>query len=425
MSADNGVFLAVPDFDRRIESIPNPIIINDLSSDTKLDRNMLTQLIRTDYDGENISIVPSCECGEITGEDKRGRICGVCHTEVLPHTERPIISRVWIRAPQGVRALITPSILTMLNQFFAVGKKSKDKDNPDEFRIIEYLLYKENTRRVMPDHQTAIDKMEAAGIQRGYNFFIDNFDRIFATLLELGLHRTGVNAFKEHIIGLVQMTRDLIFPQYLPIPNKLAFITERTNIGLYVDTGMGDAQDAVQTIASIEEGEGGTSQWTRENRTAKSVLLLANFYHSYVKDILGPKEGWFRSNIYGTRVCFGGRAVITSIQGEHRYDDLDIPWTFAISLFKLHIANRLLREGMTPREINMYLIDSGHVFNPHLHAILTDLIAQCPDGRWPVLFQRNPSLNRGSALNLFIRKVKVDPNDTTISLSTSVVKPPN
>lgn len=390
MSADNGVFLAIPDYNRRIELINNPIVINDLSSDTKLDRNMLTQLIRTDYDGENISIVPSCEGGHITGEDKRGKICPECGTEVLPHTERPIVSRVWIRAPHGVRALIVPSMLTMLNQFFAIGRKSKDTS--DEFKIIDYLIYKENTRRLLPEHRAAIEKMEAAGIERGYNFFIDNFDWIFDTLLRLELHRTGVNAFKEYVITLVQMYRHLMFPQYLPIPNKLAFITERTNIGLYVDTGMGDAQDAVQTIASIEEGVGGTSQWTRENRTAKSILLLCNFYYSYVKDILGPKEGWFRSNIYGTRVCFGGRAVITSIQGKHRHDDLDVPWTFAVSLFKIHLANRLLKNGMTPREINTYLINSGHVFNPDLHAILTDLLRQCPGGRWPVLFQRNQHL---------------------------------
>lgn len=389
MAGDNGVFLAIPDYDRKITTIPRPIVVNDLSSETKLDRNALTQLIRTDYEGENISIVPSCECGHLTGEDKRGKVCSECGTEVLAHTERPIESNVWIRAPEGVRALIAPNAFTMLNQFFALGKKSADKDSPDEFRIIEYLIYRENTRRILPEHAEVIARMEAAGIQRGYNFFIDNFDQIIETLLELGLHRNGVNAFKDYVVSFIRMNRNLIFPQYLPIPNKLTFITEKTSIGTYVDTGIGAAQDAVQTIASIEEGESGTNQWTRENRTAKTIVLLAAFYYGYIKDILGPKEGWFRSNVFGTRVAFGGRAVITSIQERHRYDDLHIPWTFAISLFKLHIANRLLKMGKSPREINVYLLNSGHTFNPELHAIMMEMVHSCPDKRWPVLFQRN------------------------------------
>ena len=56
---------------------------------------------------------------------------------------------------------------------------------------------------------------------------------------------------------------------------------------------------------------------------------------------------------------------------------------------------------------------------------MNELIAEAPNQRIPVIFQRNPTLHRGSAQLLYITKVKKDPRDITISLSVLVLSAPN
>ncbi len=60
-----------------------------------------------------------------------------------------------------------------------------------------------------------------------------------------------------------------------------------------------------------------------------------------------------------------------------------------------------------------------------LDAIFRELIEESPYMGIPVIFQRNPSLSRASAQLLYVTRVKTNPADNTIGVSTLVISGSN
>ena len=117
--------------------------------------------------------------------------------------------------------------------------------------------------------------------------------------------------------------------------------------------------------------------------------------------------------------------MISSITRPHRYDEMEIPWGIGLSVFRIHLYNKLERHGYTPGEAVELLNMHAYKYHPLLDALLQQLIREAPDGRIPCVLQRNPSLARASSQALYIVKVKTDPNDPTIGMSILIVKGPN
>jgi len=167
---------------------------------------------------------------------------------------------------------------------------------------------------------------------------------------------------------------------------------------------------------------------------------------------LSPKSGWFRRHVFGTRPAFSFRAVISSLHGEHRYNEVHLPWSLSVSLFKQHLLNKLHRRGMPPAKANQYLQDHIETFSELLSELFDELSEEATeqsrqeairrsgsilhrmvnlpvdlqyDSGIGTIIQRNPSLKRLSAQRFFITKIKKDPAINTISLSVLVLKGPN
>lgn len=403
-----GLHLKFVDYQEIYNKIRKPIVVNDLNVDTEAERDVLAKIIRTSYDGDVISSLPSCQCGETTGGDKRNTICEECGTPVVTAVDRPITNDVWVRSPKGVRGMMRPVMWSILTDYFKLSKLC----------ILSYIANRNEP--VLPIQRGVVDRLNALGIKRGYNYFVDNFDWIIRTLIDNKLIRSSVNAdMKRSLITLIEENRDRIFTDKIPLPNKMAFITEVTALGTYVDPGMKPLLDAVQSIVSIDENT--ARQVLMENRTAKAVSQFATFYKSFIENQLSPKEGYFRKHIFGSLSAFSGRSVITSNTSRHEEDDLITPWGYTISLLKIDICNKLDRRGYSPREQTNIIIESMNTYSPLIHDIINELIDESPHKGIPVLFLRNPSLHRGSIQCLYITEVKTDPKIRTTSLSINVL----
>ena len=395
-----------------------PIIINDVLESSEQEKDKLKSLIFTRYNSDLLTNLPSCECassgegenGGIVGEFNLGVFCHNCNTVVKSPIEQTIEPILWMRAPGGVHKLINPIVWTMLNIRFSKSG----------FKVIQWIC--DTTYRPPSKVPAAIDVLQRAGIQRGYNNFVLNFDRIMSILFELKDFQLVKKGSRDYLRELLENKRDCIFSDYLPLPNKSLLIIEETSVGTYIDPIVVGAIDAIQTIASIDNSMTPTSIQTKENRTIKTLAALAEFNDDYARSGLAEKPGIFRKHVFGARLHFSFRAVISSITDKHDYDEIYIPWPVATAVLRYHVLNKLFKKGFDINKAINFLNEHARKYSPLLDDIFKEIIAESPGGKIPCTLGRNPSLHRSSLQLVGISKVCTNVNDPTIHISILVVK---
>lgn len=408
-----GIHLSVVNQDAVFHGLANkPILVNDIDVSSMKAKTEFNEMISTRYEGDTLNVIPSCECGAVSGEYNIGKGCDNCGTTVAHSTERDIESSIWIAAPDGVRGLINPVIWSMFAKNFTHSGCN----------VIEWLCNPHY--RVDRDNIPALNKLKEYNFPRGLNSFHDNIDKLFDILFQSKIC-TGNAKVRKGVEDFFRMHRHNIFSKYLPIPSKIAFITEETVTGTYADPSMASALDAIRTISSIKTSLTPMSLKQREARAIKAVSQLAEYYETTYKDSLGTKEGWLRKHVFGSRLHFSFRAVITSLSENHDYDELHLPWSLGVSLLKVHITNKLLRRGLTPKECTSYIARHTNQYDVTMDEILQELIDESTHGGILCIFQRNPTLARLSAQLFRITKFKTDPQINTVSLSVLCLTGPN
>lgn len=395
-----------------------PIIINDVMESSEEEKDSLKQLIYTRFNSDLLSNLPSCECGSsatgqglgITGEYNMGVMCNNCGTVVKSTIEQTIEPILWMRAPKGVHKLINPIIWTMLNNRFSKSG----------FKVIQWIC--DTTYRPTAKIPLAIDAIQRAGIQRGYNYFIENYDFIMNTLFEMKDFSLLKKGNRDYLRELLNNNRDCIFSSYLPLPNKSLLIIEESDKGTYVDPIVVGAINAIQTIASIDSSMSQHSIKTKENRTIRTIVEFAEFNDNYTRNGLAEKAGIFRKHVFGSRSHFAFRAVISSITDKHLYNEIHIPWGVATSVFRYHVMNKLFKMGYSINSAISFLNEHAKKYSKLLDDIFIELIANSPDGGIPCTLGRNPSLARGSLQLVKITKIKTDVTIPTVSISILVVR---
>ena len=407
--------------DKVFATLPTmPVIINDLLDGDLKNREILDDRMCTKYTDEVLPSIPSCNCGYLRGGSVKGQLCNQCNTRALPATEKDLIPILWIETPKGIDAFITPIAWNMLNKGLTFGGVS----------LLEWLcnpLYRlPNTRR-----NVKLEKLIKLGIKRSLNNFYRNFDSIIDQLVEARIIRPSTRS-KQSVLEWIAQNRDCIFSKHLPLPNRATFIKEVTATTTYISKDFTLAVDAISTIGLLCKEDNNYNQNKRESYMVKAIKQFYEYYrYLFGKGMMARKEGWFRRHIYGSRLPYTARAVITSLTCRHQYDELILPWGLALSLFKVHITGKLLkrRKGngipWNPLQIEALIITHYKRHHPLLDEILQELIEECPDKGIPVLFQRNPTLKMLSAQLFFVTKIKTNPNDISISLPILAVKPMN
>jgi hypothetical protein len=400
-----GIFLRLVNFTKLLaECEVQPIIVNDLSNATEDNRRFIDGLVSVRYDNTDLfSNEPMCECSTVKGGYNLGVICSNCRTPVREPFDQQLKPLIWMRSPLGVEPLINPMIWTMLNEKFVKG----------QFRLIEWIC---NTDYQPAAHRpNEVNELIALGVERGYNNFVKNFDKIIEILFSLKHFKPKKNE-KNELLELLRMQRDCIFSNYLPLPNKSLMIVENTSVGIYIDPIIIGALDAIRTISSIDAPLANLTLRQKENRTAKTLSMLAKFYHEIYHSVFAGKVGLFRKHVFGGREHFTCRAVISSTTKAHVYDELHIGWGQGVTMLSIHLTNKLLKLRYTPNQCAALLQEYTTKYSPLLDRLMQELIDESPDKGLYCIFGRNPSLARSSAQRFKITKVKPDPDDPTIGL---------
>mgnify|MGYP000196174568 CR=1 FL=1 len=389
------VFQELVNYNRDFEALPpnEVIIINDLPNRTERDREYFNWLIKETHTADMVTMMPKCRCGELRGEQYVGMLCESCKTPVEQSIKDDIKSMLWFRKPMGVDALIVPHVLIMLQHRF-----SKKGCN-----IIRWLI----DRSYVPQARPAIlTKMISDGLPRGLNNFIRQFDEIFSYLIRSGefvtkshLHKTtrdmvGVPPDTDPLEYFVQTHRNLIFCNYLPLINRALLVVEANDLGRFVESHVLDMHNIMNTMLSIDTDYHDKTPTVIENRTAKILLMLCDYYENYIATNLRPKTGTYRKHVYGTRGNYSFRAVITSHDGIHEYDEIHVPWGVGVTVWWQHHMAVLLRRdhphgGMTHGEATNFLMDHVGKYHPKLDAMMQDLIKGSRHGAIISTIQRN------------------------------------
>jgi hypothetical protein len=393
------------------------VIVNDLNDSTIDQRATIERLLYTRYESTDfLSNLPTCECTQSTGQwlADAGVICSNCGTRVTNQLEQDLEPLVWMRKPKFVKGLINPNGWTMISTRF----KLKGFDVIQWYCDVNY-----RPPRAIPEELNQVIAITKK-YPRGYNNFITNFDDIVRELLNLKVYRKSPQKKREETDALPQMIamyRDCLFSDYLPLPNRALIVLEDTNLGTYSDSTLTVAVDAMYTMVNIDSEMKGYNERQQENRTIKTIVSLAKFYSELYAKRIAPKEGIFRKHVYGTRSHWSFRGVIQSLTDQHDYDEVHISWGIGVSVLRLHLTNKLLRMSWTPTEIDKYLNEHAQKYSSLLDRLFKELIAESPYKGIPIIFQRNPSLERGSAQAMFITKVKAEADVPTISMSILAV----
>lgn len=388
-----------------------PIIANYLDITTYEGRQKLNKLLYTRYEGDTMSVLPSCDCGHVKEAHNVGVRCNLCGTLCEHPLEKPMESALWIKAPEHVTALINPVAWNILSNAMTTSG----------FNMLEWLTntaYKPKGK--IPDK---LERFEMLGFQRGLNNFVQNFDAIMEAAMSIKpLVKDNVHG---DLRNWIRENRHRIFSTYVPMPSKVGFVIESTGTMSYTDKTIIMAINALRNIVSIENATSPMTPIRRQNRTVKAIAALAAYHKEFYRKVLGGKPGVFRKQIFGIRTHFSARAVISSNSDIHRYDELHIPWSLALQLFRLHLVNKLLKRGYSPAQLELMFRDAAMKYSPLFDELFQELIRESPYDGIPCTFGRNPTLARLSIQLFYITRVKTDPNINTISISVLALKGPN
>lgn len=385
-----------------------PLFVNDMDLKSTEGREKLQSMIYTKYEGDALSVLPSCECGVEYGNYKLGVVCSECNSVVISSTERKIESVLWMRVPNGVHAFVNPVIWNMLTERFT----------PSGVNLVEWIC---NPLSQIPSHKVAVLKrLDGFDFPRGFNAFVEHFDAIFEMLIQVCQNEDNRRRMDD-LRAFVHQFRNDIFTKYLPMPSKIGFILETNSVAKFGDLASAPAIDAMKTIASIENSVKPLNQKSKELRVLKANMMLAEFYSHFSGEIISPKKGVLRQHVYGGRLHFTMRAVITSLTEPHRFDEIHAPWGHSIQTFKVHLTNKLLRRGFTPIQIQRLLLHAVNNYNPLIDEIFKEIIKEAGPRGFPAVLQRNPSLERGSAQLVYITCVKPNPHIRSISVGALIL----
>lgn len=400
-------------YERTLRSGITPIIINDLPNTTEADKEHIRNLTLTQLTSDTINTIPSCKCGATRGKYAIGKVCPMptCGDVVKTNIEESSRSLLWVRAPEGVDALVSPLVWKMLSLYFT-------KNNHNAINWLTDSHYTSASRTPVE-----IDKLQRKGHERDLNYFIRNFDIIIEDLIDIFPEKPNRRYAK--LRQFLDEHRDMIFSQFQPLPSRNLFITDKTNLGIYMEDAIKDALDTIYHFVSIDLEFYDRSPKVITNRTARFLARQAEFYPDYITTNFQPKPGHYRRYMLGARNIFSARGVITSVTGDHKFDEVGVPWRIAVPMYSHDIMGKLMRYGYNFNEALGYLMRKVVVYDKLIHRFLSEVFDESPGGRGPsMILHRNPTLQQGS-MQRFFAYLKTDPTDPSIGMSILTVVPPN
>ena len=405
-------------------SNPNARIINSESLFSKNGAEAYINAIYSSTDGD-LAFVPSCECGQIRGEMRRGIICPNCGTECCSHFVDKLEQKAWINIPTEMGPVLHPIWYWMLEQLTRRGA-----GRTTGIPLIEILLKPDSAFRgkkrqviVPPDFEPFILDN---GRARGFKAFAENVDYYMDVLLNK-YPRTAKKPIANGIRKLYELYKDCMFTTKLPIlHNSLNPVTDNGATLKYIDESSANILEAVMDLSSEERKiKSGNRRRCTDGALFNIYSKILDYYGGIITD-MGKKPGDIRKHAGGSRVNFGFRTVVHPHSEVMDTDEVVLPWGIMVNCFKPVILNFLM---------NKFNYTCNQALLAHRRALVTydPIVDQClqmyidgtPKKKVPILLGRNPTLNYGSIILLYVKRYNKIPADETIGINARVVGPAN
>jgi len=355
----------------------NKIIINHLSYMDSHDMEYITNKLTTVYSGDTIIAAPHCDCGATKGRYLLGTECSECSTLCTDPKERTKPA-LWFEALDNSLKFINPAFWNTLNALL-----------PGRIDALRWLVdVRYNPKGIIPNY-VLLARQNILNGERSYLELVNNMD----ALLDYFVNSTELKSkatYKEILVirKIYHKYKDDIMSNYLPILNKKLFVVEKTTKGIYTNLVLGDVIDTITMWLKAAEDD--STYKAKITATGLLISKLSALYVKYYDKYLTKKPGIFRKHIYGARSHFTFRTVITASRGKHKHNEIIPPWLIALTTYRPHMLNKLIRRGYSYKQADKLLNRSIMAYDPVLEEIQQELIAECPyEQGLPIIVNRN------------------------------------
>ena len=371
-------------------------------------------------DGDNpLSVIASCNCGQLRGNYYEGLICSSCHTECQTRFVKDLKFKLFFEIPDNCPPILHPIVYVTLNKWLGNAKNGKAS-------LLDRIL---NPRETLPEDLIGI-------IPQGYRAFYENFDEIIDFFLNR--YKKFQNAAGRKRMAYIPMFlktyRKQLFVRHIPVLNESLHMLTTSGTLMYSDESVQPLLDMRAKLESIiNEYDVGTKN--RERYMLQRLFALSKASVAYITSIIDTKlvhkAGHIRRSVMGTRLHCTFRAVIIQQTDVNAHsDEVYLPWKLGVTIYELEIENLLMhRYGFSMPDAVERTRTAQLTYDPLIDEILQTLIRECQEstGRrgLPILFGRNPTIRIGGIMLLFVPKIKTDINDDTISISAKICSAAN
>lgn len=355
--------------EKLFESIRHPIVVNELPTETEDDRKKLRDFVVTQYDTTDVmDTVPTCPCRRTREKVKEGKICPYCGGVVESHHNKEIQHDVWIKAPKAIGRFPIPL-------FWLFLKDALSTKNFDGLRWACDPKYPDPDLTKTRKDSKIVKRFMAANFQRG----LSNLEKQLDIVLEVA-YAESTKDYKNQLAEFVSVHHDKLFSTYIPIPSKIAVAVEKTAYTNFVDGIVAKLLEAVMTAANT-----GSLQNVRtiESRFTTVMTDLCDYLSGMVKDTLDGHNGWYRRVLYGTRMNFSFRGIISSYHGLHEYDTIMVPYSqLLVCLEPIILRKLMLEHGFSLSKAMAYTREHATDYDDLLWGMLEEVIDDTPPAEY-------------------------------------------
>lgn len=429
-----GLYLDVKDIDAIYAAGKNPRILQRISKGM----GSLKDLLFTTIDKGNplIDNKASCECGATTVDHGNDEVCDICLSTVMPITERSVTPSLYMTTPYKINHFVYPYIYQSLRHAFDIGV-TKHPYNP----FVALLGGRTPTN---PMHKVIKNRMPNDLL--GYNNAVADLPRFINSLVDIifdliapkergviSKEITSSHRDRKRLTSALYEARELAqaISKYdlpykskvLPVRSKLLMTLEE---GTYSTTSQTTDQYARaivclndQPIEASDLDPRARKNYRPEARIIRFYELHSEFRSQWYKDE-GSKGGAMRTDSITARSGLVLRSVQAQNCDPHHSEDIGLPYSQSIIVFQAHLVHWFKKKKRwSSNKCIQFLEDNLRVHNHELWEAMNTIVREISAEGGLSYAIRYPSIYRTSGLTSKMSFVKKDPNDRTLSVSSS------
>lgn len=355
--------------------------------------------------GDDAEIIErySCDCKNLKGKFYQGEVCKLCNTEVVKH--KTDVNKTGWMILNSDYCLIQPNMFEYIQKL--VGKHIHS--------ILDYEVTLDKDGIIISDDEEKKHPYYNIGMLE----FRDKFEEVITYCYNnLGNKKEA----KKQYYDFLMKHKDKVFTNHIPVFSLILRDITIIKNDVISDPINKKYSLLLGNISSINKNK------TKLSKKAMRVLPLLyksqqslNEIYDDIISYIGGKDGHIRSNLLGNRVNFSSRCVIVPLVGKYQINDIVLPYTTMMTLYKFEILNIIVKMDKCSLS---EAVEKWHIglerFDRRMYLIIQHLIKHTKGGL-QVLICRNPTLNHGSILKMRIADCKTDYHDLTMSVPVNVL----